>query len=101
MMNTKIMKAVNDETLYSVTGGDFGDSKYEYENKTCLYKVGDVVEVYVNSLHISTERGTIVSIGKDKCHISMWSFDLYEVPYYTVKLDKGITRCVPANAIER
>ena len=62
MKNTMTMKAMNDEALTLVTGGDLLDSYHEYQAGTPMYKVGDIVEVYSTSFHCTTNRAKIIAV---------------------------------------
>ena len=98
MTYTKMAKAVNDEALYSVTGGNYGDKKTELDNDIALYNVGDTVEVFTTSWHIWTKRGVIIFAERRRIDTTFvhGSFTLY-----TVKYEDGSTEQVSANDIER
>ena len=93
--------AVNNEALALITGGDYGDSTYERDNMVHLYRTGDIVEVYTSAFHIFTERGTVMSVGRGRAHVSSWSNETIEAPIYEVLLDNGTTEWVPANSIQK
>ena len=88
MINTK---AMNNEMLTKVTGGDNGDVSYERKNGIALYKVGDQVEVYRTDLHITTRRAVVEAVRE---------YDGY-ITYYVVFLDSNKFKWVTANGIQR
>ena len=92
MRNTMI-KAMNDEALVRISGGDNGDSEIEKRLGTRLYKVGDVVEVYTNWLHIFTTRAIIDAVGLDEK-----GYVCYHVIYFD---NKGTIDLVSADKIQR
>ena len=89
MKNT--MKAMNDEALTLVTGGDEGDLEYEIASGKALYKVGDHVEVYKTPMHwFLTWGGTITKVKvEDKC------------PWYFIELDNGMYGWYYSDDIQR
>ena len=98
MKNAKLMKAVNDKALISVTGGNDGDKNREMTEDTALYKVGDTVEVFTSLWHIFTKRGTIVyadRVSADR------KFTHGNYTKYLVKFDAGGSEWVTADDIER
>ena len=90
MMN---IKAVNDERLTFVTGGDNGDAQKEMAGNYCMYKIGDSVEVYkFTDFHVWTNHAVIIDIFDSKSNI---------IPRaYLVRYDDNSTRWVSANEIE-
>ena len=59
MMNT--IKAMNDETLTFVTGGDNGDAKKDTNSYNSKYLVGHEVYVYLTGLHFLYQVCKIVA----------------------------------------
>ena len=92
---------MNDDMLRKVTGGDFGDSKYEHDNNVYLYKVGDTVEVYSNILHVNTKRAVILEVKKGNVPKSQWSFSTIVSPLYKCRFDDGSLAWASSNTIER
>ena len=62
MMNA--IKAMNDEALTFVAGGNNGDKELELKYDAPFYRVGDSVEVYVSSLHWHTIHAVVISSEK-------------------------------------
>ena len=97
----KSMMAMDDEALEAVTGGDYGDSNYEYENGVRLYNIGDTVEVYFTPFHSSTTRATIEAITTTKIKIAWYDWRNIKVPFYQAVFDNGCYEWVTADDIER
>ena len=96
MTNTKAMKNIEDMTLENIIGGNYGDSKWEYEHDCNMYNIGDVVEVFTNDFHIYTKRSLIIDIRTD---IPAWNTKYFYVVEY---MDwTGRQRTVSADYIER
>ena len=97
----KNMKAMTDEALELVTGGDYGDSNYEYENNIQLYNVGDSVQVYRTGFHITTVSATVIGVTKEEMSAHWYSTDTITAPQYEVQYADGTTEAVSADFIER
>ena len=53
-------KAMDDEALSLIAGGDWGDTNWEINHDCNLYKPGDIVEVYTNNFHLFTKSATVI-----------------------------------------
>ena len=95
------MNAINDEALSFVAGGDYGDSKYEHNNNVCLYKPGDVVEVYTSKFHVRTVRGTVIRASMTEIEIGLCYRLTIPVPCYLITTENGVTDWYIADRIER
>ena len=107
MTNTKMIKAVNDEALEAVAGGNQGDDCREEKSRTPLHNVGETVEVFRTFLHVFTKRGTIidkfqVDVINSACRDWKTNPDGLTMHWkYLVKLEDGSEECVTAEEIER
>ena len=101
MTDTKMMKAVNDEMLTIVVGGNDGDSKYEHDNDLYLYNIGDIVEVYLTGYHITTRRAKIIDISTESKFTSWKDWSIINAPYYMVLYENNKYEWVFADSIER
>ena len=96
MMNTK---AMNDEMLTKVTGGNWGDTFTEYTNGTQLYKTGDTVEVYNTVFHVTTKRAVVMGVTTE--YRIVGGVTLSHVPVYYVRYADNSHEFVLAESIER
>jgi len=103
-------KELSNEELEKVTGGNNGDSKREGAfwsfEVNYLYKVNDIVEVYDNVFHTTTERATITDrrpkyvYGEgygDKRYIGEYQVHYHDEPAFGHYQDEWVV----ANDIER
>ena len=89
MMNT--VKTMNDEALTLITGGNYGDSRWEALCWIPTYSAQTVVEVYTNFMHLFTKRGTIIYL----------EFVKTGKPYrYLVEFEDGSRKWVEADDIQ-
>ena len=100
MKYTETKKAVNDELLTSVTGGDYGDCDTERRKLfSHMYNEGEYVEVYGTMLHWHTRRALVLKVK--------YSFEgdednrIVTPVYYVVYDDDGCHDYVRADDIER
>ena len=89
MKNT--MKAMNDDALELVTGGNNGDSNIEKATNVPFFSVGQEVEVYLmHYLHIHTKHGVILEVKRENSGF-----------LYTVIRDDNLIKDYYADDIER
>ena len=96
------MKELMDTALIKVTGGNYGDSKFEHDHNLQLYKVGDQVEVFTDSFHTFTRHAVITNVTLgwvEEGHI--WNRLWVEAPLYTVRYDDKTLATTSAKDIER
>ena len=101
MADTKAPNGMNEEQLERTAGGNYGDSGAEFKNKEALYKVGDVVEIFIDSFHIFTHRVKIIKVEIDDAFNGIK--DVY-ASYTAVGLDgsdKGTIHVFDADSVER
>lgn len=100
-------KFLSEDELMSVSGGNFGDTRAEYDSKTktftYMYDVGDIVEVYTSELlHLFTKRARIIERGMaDRNTNEMFYCCAYMVRYLDPDDDDGKTHLVYADDIQR